>query len=398
MGTQLFKYNNPEMLSESKILIIEDDRAQRMMIRQMYENLGFKHIHEATNGKDGWEKTIELDPDLVLLDIEMPVMNGFEYCKTARNNPEYNNMVILVQTGLTGLGDKAKIFESGANDYVTKPVDFQELASRSFIHIQSVLNIKKMQEFSNRINHDLQSAKEVLELILPKQQSIEQLKEKYKIDLASEFKSSHEMGGDFWGFDEISKTKLAIYCLDFSGHGIDSSLNAIRLHSILKTKETKSHNPAKLMEWLNNMLTQLLPLGSFATMFYGIIDTKSDTLTYATAACPSPVIFYKSSNLPTVLSGVGYPLGATKNATFTNQKVTFKSGDTLILYSDAITEAEVPGEEMFGEERFIKMLKDISEHKYFDSKEYLNIFLNNFYGIYGNNLKDDMTINIYRRM
>jgi len=393
-----FRGATPEVLNESTILIIEDSRVQRMMLRQAFENLGFKNIYEAEDGKKGLYKTLEVKPDLVILDINMPVMDGFKYCQYARYNAELKNMTILVQTGLTDLQHKTKIFESGATDFITKPIDLNEIASRSFVNLERALHVKKLETFTARVSQDLESAKKVLESTLPNSDTINSLKSKYKIDLAAEFKSSNEMGGDLWGLEKLNETQLAIYCIDFAGHGLDSAPNAIRAHSILTTHENKPSKPGDFLVWFNKILTDLLPVGNFATMFYGIIDTKEDILSYATASCPSPVLLYKNSFPAKLLSGAGYPLGATKDATFETESVPFKTGDTLILYSDALLEVEMKNGEILGEDRLVDSFEIFTTQEKFDSKKSLENFLQNFYNEYGNNLKDDLTINVYHRM
>jgi sigma-B regulation protein RsbU (phosphoserine phosphatase) len=398
MAKLTFKGTTKEILNESNILIIEDDRIQSMMLRQMFENFGFKNIYEADDGQKGWDKTIEIEPDLVILDINMPIMNGFEYCKTVRSHTSLKDITILVQTGLKDLEDKAKIFESGATDYITKPVDFHEVASRSFIHLERALHIKKLESFSTRVRQELQSAKQVLELTLPSIDVIESLRDKYHIDLAAEFKSSNEMGGDLWGLEKLNNHQIAIYCLDFSGHGMDSALNAIRAHSIISTKKDKSLDPSRVLFWLNNVLVGLLPVGNFATMFYGVIDTKKDTLTYATASSTSPVMLYNNSFPPTVLRHEGFPLGAVKNATYETNSIPFKPGDTLILYSDALLEAECNNGELLGEDKLVEMFKVFTNQKNYTSRKSLDVLLKNFYKAHGQDLNDDLTVNVYHRM
>src|SRR4051812_29083982 len=90
-----------EVLEQSIILVIDDDNFQRMFLTHLFENWGFKNIIEAEDGKIGWEKTLEVKPDLVLLDINMPNMNGFDYCKTARSHPDHKDTTIFIQTGFT---------------------------------------------------------------------------------------------------------------------------------------------------------------------------------------------------------------------------------------------------------------------------------------------------------
>jgi len=382
----------------SKILIIEDDRMQRLFLKAIFEKMGFCHIQEAVNGEEGWEKTLDLDPDLVILDVNMPVMDGIEYCKKARAHKDYNDMTILVQTGISDYKEKAKVFDAGATDYVIKPVDPNEISARSMIHLRNSHNLKELSEFNERVKIEMASAKSLIEDSLPKENTIKKLKKEYNIDLAASFESSNELGGDFWGCYPISDSQVAIYTIDISGHGLDSALNALRIHSLLLASE-RILSPGDFLVWLNNKLEGLFPVGLYSTMFFGIIDVNKDTLTYATSATPSPIIFRKNKETHEEISGKGYPLGVLKNATFATEEIPFAAGDTLILYSDAITEALDKKGNIFGINNFVEIIKKgrSKTGKTFSSKKLLGCVLQSFHAECGNKLADDLTLNIYHR-
>jgi sigma-B regulation protein RsbU (phosphoserine phosphatase) len=387
-----------ELLKRSKILIVEDDRILRMLLRNILEDSGFYNIEEATDGKEGWEKTLKIDPDLVILDINMPIMDGFEYCKIARKHPEHKDTIILVQTGITDLEAKAKIFEEGATDYITKPHDFHEIAARTEIHLKNALNLKELNAFNKRVKEELKSATSLIEAALPNEFAIKSISEDYKIDLAAKFESTQEMGGDFWGFIPIDKSNLAVYSIDVSGHGIDSTLSALRIHTLLHANASNFKTPGEVLEWTNNKLAGLFPVGQFATAFYGIINTKKNILEYATAACPSPIIMGSKGGDTNFISGKGFPLGAVKDADFKTLEASFKPSDTLILYSDAITEAINKDGELYGEKRFLELLqKTFAKQKDFSSDEALKETLKHFHSECGEKLTDDLTVNFYYR-
>ena len=95
-----YKVGKAELLEDSKILIIEDDYVWRLVIREIFRKLGFKKVEEAKNGRLGFEKAKKLNPNLIIMDIEMPEMNGIECCKKIRNDPNLSETAVLVQTAL----------------------------------------------------------------------------------------------------------------------------------------------------------------------------------------------------------------------------------------------------------------------------------------------------------
>ncbi len=133
--------NNPnaDAIKRCKILIIEDDVVARETVRQVFAAQGFTHISDAENGKVGLEKIRTEKPDLVITDLQMPVMDGFELCRAVRadQNADIANLSILVQTGLERpAGGLQTIYEAGASDYLLKPIDPVELLARSVFHLE----------------------------------------------------------------------------------------------------------------------------------------------------------------------------------------------------------------------------------------------------------------------
>ena len=396
----LIKNKNEEsLLHNSRILIIEDDRSQRLLLRQIFEGLGFVNVEEAENGQEGWNKTQSYDPDLVILDMTMPVMDGFAYCKAARGHPEFKDITILVQTGLTDLHNKAAIFEVGATDYVTKPVDSKEVAARSLVHLNHSYNLRELKTFNERVKNELVAARNLIEVSLPDERSISKIKNRFNIEIAAEFESTQEMGGDFWGFEPINQNQLAVYAIDVSGHGIDSALSALRIHTLIHANADQFDKPGDILEWLNKKLVKLFPVGQFSTMFYGVIDIEKNELSYSVASTTAPLILSKEKAPPRVISGNGFPLGAFEDAKFVTESIEFGAEDTLVLYSDAVIEANCSAGEMFGEQRFNAMLEEIFYSNKGKSCDYiLNEALKVLHKECGKKFDDDLTINLYRRV
>lgn len=109
-----------------RILIIEDNEVNRRLIRDILQFHGFEVI-EASDGKEGIDMAIKQRPDLILLDMQLPVMDGFEVLRVIRNNQDLNNIRIITVTSMAMTGDRETILKAGADDYISKPVDTREL-------------------------------------------------------------------------------------------------------------------------------------------------------------------------------------------------------------------------------------------------------------------------------
>ena len=169
------------VIAQSKIIIIEDNRFERIILRQVLEQSGFVHIEEAENGIDGLNKIFDNPPDLIVLDIEMPVMDGIEFCKKINQYPELKHIPIIAQTGRTKSEDKEQIFDAGASDYVAKPIDKREFIARIFSHLERSQWLSQLTQFHERIKDELAMAMQTQQVLIPSEQTINDVEKAYQI-------------------------------------------------------------------------------------------------------------------------------------------------------------------------------------------------------------------------
>lgn len=326
-----------ERLENAHILIVEDVAVNRAIILQMLKNYGFKRVTTAIDGMDAYDKTLALKPDLVLLDLMLPRMDGYEYCHKIRQHPELSDLPIVVQTILSQPQQRAKAFACGANDLINKPINAYEMVARISLLLEKRIILHDLGEYQQRVRAELEAARTMQHSIMPSQQMIAQLEARYKIKAHALFQPSSEIGGDLWGIRAISEAECAFYIVDFSGHGITAALNAFRFQAMLQGMMVDMTDPAAVLNTLNGKLKELLSIGQFATMFYAVLNTLDDTLTYAAAGSTNPAIT-RENNTIKWLDGKGMPLGASLTATYKNHSIPFQQGDGLLLYSDALIE------------------------------------------------------------
>lgn len=134
-----------EILS-AHILVVEDEAVSRMMIRQIFKKEGFYNVWEAKNGKEALEMMDWVLPDLIISDIIMPEMDGFEFCRNIRKSSDSRIAMIpiLIQTAVRTLKDRNLIFKAGASDYITKPIDAKEMLSRAMVHLEKEAIFKRL--------------------------------------------------------------------------------------------------------------------------------------------------------------------------------------------------------------------------------------------------------------
>jgi len=339
----------------SPILIVDDNDINRIFIEKTLRSRGFNRLLAVENGEAALAVMEKFNPDLVILDIMMPVMDGFECCEKIRQMPHYKNLPILIQTTLTEPKLRVKAFTHGATDFVSKPIYPDELYARVMVHLEKRLLLQNLQHYKNRIEVELESARQLQYAILPQPEEITNVGQSCRLDIASHFQPSSEIGGDFWGMKQLFPHQVALWMVDFSGHGVASALNSFRLQAYLKEHSTLMARPGEYISHLNDKLLHLLLRGQFATMFYGIIDTRGNKLFYTCAASPHPIILRKSTGKAEMINGSGKPLGIAMHLYHT-QTVDFYPGDTLLIYSDALIETPGAEEEYITEEQIMKLL------------------------------------------
>lgn len=382
---------------DSRILIIEDDYLGRSMIKGIFRRNGFLNIEEAENGKEGLAKVRNFRPDLIILDVIMPEMDGVECCKRIRGDTDIRitNIPIIFQTSLSGVADKTRFFEAGATDYICKPVDPNEITARAVVHLEREVMNRHLRDFKIRMSHELNTARNTQQILIPSDDDIHGMEKHYKMQICGYYQSSSELGGDFWGFKSLSSDELAVYMVDFSGHGVNAALNVFRLHALMQATVSTAQTPSAYLTHLNAILTPLLPTGQFATMFYGVINQKRKILSYASAAAPSPVLFRQKGKEYQVLESTGTVLGALKETSYKMVEMEFNSTDCLMLYSDALVETLNEHGDMLPVEHWADSFQARFKSDNDGCRESFASLLANFRQHCGSQMIDDLSLNMY---
>lgn len=344
-------YIEPKRLHDSLILVVDDVELNRKMLVHSLNAQGYHRVVMAADGSQALEMTHDLKPDLVILDLMMPTMDGFAYCKAVRQEKMYDNMPIIVQTALHDIDKKLTAFQMGASDYICKPIDPGELTARTKVHLSQKLMMEDLRTYRKRINAELDAAKAMQARLMPNAYQLEIYENVFNMKIAHHFKTSSALGGDCWGTRPLSENRLAIYMFDFSGHGTSAALNVFRMHTIMQECMHVGGEPGNFLSTLNRHLHPLLERDEFATMFYGVIDTDANCLLYASAATPPVMLFSKAEKEPIVLSVRGFPLGVVPNTLYETKYVPFVHEDLLLLYSDCLIETKNSAGEFLPEQQ-----------------------------------------------
>ncbi len=310
------------------------------MLTHSLNGHGYTNVLTANDGSQALQMTYDLKPDLIILDLMMPSMDGFAYCKAIRQNKDFDHMPIIVQTALSEMEQKLKAFQLGASDYISKPIDPGEIAARTKVHLIQKLLMQDLRSYRQRINIELDAARNMQTRLMPSPHLVQMCERVFDMKIAQHFETSSELGGDCWGFRPLSDNRLAIFMYDFSGHGITAAMNVFRMHTIMQEFMHAGGEPGNFLTTINRHLYTLLERDEFATMFYGIIDTDANCLLYASAAAPTPMLFTRTQAEPVLLNNRSFPLGVVPGAMYETKYTPFSACDLLLLFSDGLIESK----------------------------------------------------------
>ena len=374
-------------LSASKVLVIEDQLSTQTVLGRLLNLINITDVSFAADGVEGLKLASELKPDLIILDITMPRMDGYQVIQHLKDNKETSSIPVLIQTASDNRETREKTFRAGATDFITKPINPLEFFSRVRVHLENRLLVRHLSDQLNQIETELHAARRMQVDMLPKDKELNAIHTNYHLNSAHYFAPSSWLGGDFWQVIPVSANKIAFYICDFSGHGVASALNTFRLHALLSQNNKRLSSPAEFLSQLNRQMHVLLPRGQFATMFLGIFDRRQRTLVYAGAGAPNPILIRRKKQ--TLLHAEGMPLGILPKPVYHDNTLKILKNDVLLLYSDALTESTTTKGTRLGLPTFKRMLMKSLADK--DPNENINVLLKDFFRLVPPPPPDDVT-------
>lgn len=369
-----------------RILVVDDNEMNRNLASGILCAAGIRAIEFAADGLEGLEKVETFSPDLIVLDVMMPRMDGHEFLRRLRNDRRHADLPVLVTTALSGANDRTAVFDLGATDYLEKPLNGREMISRVRVHLRNRVMLARLGAYHARLSQDLATLTAMQEALLPSPGLLADLGRLYGVSIAPFFKACDELGGDLWGAWGLDESHLGLFMADFSGHGVTAAVNTFRLHLLMEQTAGRS-DPAEFLTVLNAALVRTLPRGQYATMVYGVMDTRNGEVAYASAGAPAAVIGVggRSAALP----AGGLPLGIVENAAYVTCRAEVPPGGYLCVYSDALIESPDGEGAILGEAGVVDLIGRSAGE---GAEQSLTRLLDGFMGCRPGPLNDDLTV------
>jgi sigma-B regulation protein RsbU (phosphoserine phosphatase) len=333
-------------LSDCRVLLVDDAKAN---LDILVEGLKSEHkLSLALNGEMALQIAARTPPDLVLLDIMMPGIDGYEVCRRLRAKPETAEVPIMFLSSLEEVQNKTRGFEAGANDYLTKPFEMLEVKAR----VRSLLKAKAYNDaVKEQIASELRVAREIQMGMLP--HDFAAAEGAYGVSFGAVLEPAREVGGDLYGVCPASPERLVIFLGDVSGKGIPASMFMVRAISLARLLAREIAEPERILARLNDELAADNPSGMFVTFLCAVFEPAARRLTLANAGHCRPVLLPASGQPCWAVKNLGTALGFDPGLEFERTELTFQEGDALVLYSDGVTEAFNAQEECYGNERLL---------------------------------------------
>ena len=369
-------------VEKKTVLVVDDTPTNIHILMEILKN--DYRVVAAVNGKRALQLAAsDPSPDIILLDVMMPEMDGNEVCARLKAEPKTRDIPIIFITAKSEAQDETKGFELGAVDYITKPISPPVVLARVKSHLelkqakeilkkQNVILEQRVEERTKevlelqQVEFDLRAAKEKVEnelniaaqiqkSILPS--SFPAYPDRKEFELFAFMQPARYVGGDFYDFFFIDDHTLALVMADVSDKGIPAALFMMVSRTLIKSLCVDHRSPSVVLEKANNIMCQNNESGMFVTVFVAFYDVSSGKLTATNAGHSAGIIIDPDGASREWGATHGAALGFMEDLPYKEETVDLEAGQTLFLYTDGVTEAMSPDEELFGLDNLRDLLK-----------------------------------------
>jgi phosphoserine phosphatase RsbU/P len=339
---------------EKRLLLLVDDDSENVQVVHSILKDRYK-VRVAMNGSKALELAkVEPLPDLILLDVMMPQMNGYEVCGRLKADQRTRNIPVIFLTGKTEVTDETMGFEAGAVDYIHKPFSPPIVTAR----VRTQLMLRDAHEMVSRqleaINSELEMARQIQLSILPSETPRLQ-----GLDIEARYLPMSSVAGDFYDFLVIDEKHLGILIADVSGHGLPSALIASMLQTAFAAQAPYASDPGRVLSELNRAFCGKFR-SHYVTAAYLFLDIDKRTVNYAGAAHTPVLLWQSKTGRASECIENGLMLGPFQDAKYSAITFPLEEGDKIVLMTDGIIEVMDSSNKEFGMERLRQILE--SQH------------------------------------
>jgi phosphoserine phosphatase RsbU/P len=349
-----------------KVLIVDDTPENIDVLGEILKPYYRRSV--ALNGMKAIKiATSDDPPDLILLDIMMPEMDGYEVCRRLKADERVQDIPIIFVTAKTEVEDETKGFELGAVDYIAKPFSIPVVEARVRAHLElkkhrdrEVIQREKLEALLGKLNDELADAADYVKFLLP-----EPLNEP-AITTNWHFVPSTTLGGDALGYHWVDEDSFAIYLVDVCGHGVGAALHSVSVLNVLRSENLQStdfRRPEEVLAGLNAVFPMESHKGMYFTIWYGVYNRVSRLLTYASGGHPAALLIEDIDEEKSKIRELKTPnlfIGGMPGLDFDSDSVSIEGSAKLYVFSDGVFEITDDNGPCWGFEDLVRFLRDSS--------------------------------------
>lgn len=364
-----------------KILIVDDMQTNLILMSSYLQNSGYE-VFSASNGQAAIKNARLLKPALIILDVVMPGMSGYDVCRVLKSDPETQDIQVLVSTASDSKESRTRAFEVGADDFVTKPFDKAILKAKvkSLLRISHLKDKLKVQyeainEQNRQIDTQLKMAKQIQQALISKYNN-----EVKGVEVTFRYMPAIDIGGDIYEVVALEDGRLCIFMADVSGHGISAALLTSMIKIMFKNNLSNYIVPNVLLEKINREFYAIFSssdINVYACALCAIINTEKRSIVYSNAGQALPIFIDHSEGTIDELSLGGVPLGMMEDTLYDIDKINYESNDVILFYTDGLQDSLYKN----SPDEFIANIKELIQcmPSNISSKEFLDDIINQFY-------------------
>ena len=325
-----------------QLLVVDDDKVNRLVLGRYLEQQAHT-VAYAENGRQALELLRAQTFDMLLLDIEMPEMNGYQVLEQMRADARLRDMPIIVTSALDEMDSVVKCIQMGAEDYLTKPVDQVLLKARIDASLEKKRLRDGQRDLLRRMEAELDFARKVQRSILPAQ-----LPRLNGCDFGAVMIPARAVSGDFYQFVELDESRVVVAVGDVSDKGVPAALFMALTYSLINAEARHARSPREALVHVNRYLLNMNEAGMFVTVLYGILDRATCEFWYARAGHDQPIVLDAAGQPLEIERRNGGVLGILPEPELDEARITLPAGGTLFMFTDGATEAMDADGQLFG--------------------------------------------------
>ena len=334
-----------------KIMAVDDEAINLLLLEDIIEDR--YHLTPINNGDQCLESVLKVLPDLILLDINMPGLSGFEVCEKLKSNPKTREIPIIFLTALLGVDDERRGLQMGAVDFITKPFTESILLARIDTQL-SLFQAKKQIEENNRT---LKKEQEYIEQIITSMRQDRRYEDNNIRQVLTPLEISN---GDIVLSASNENLDQHIMVGDFTGHGLTAAIAGPLVTSLFYSNVKNGFSPNDVLQMINYELFHKLPVQKFLAVTYVEWQKQAKTISIYNHGMPAVALFKKQHpETPIIIESSRLPLGIIEDIDkFSGSTVSFQEGDRLVVFTDGLVDPRNHQQRFVDEQSFIAFIQN----------------------------------------